>query len=68
MFFDHCDARVSGRRALERKGSLAAFRDAALFKTIYAWGLRRQEAARLDVIDFSRATRIARRSARYGSL
>jgi len=53
MFFDYCDARVSDRRARGRKGALAAFRDAALFKTIYAWGLRRQEAARLDVSDFS---------------
>ena len=53
MFFDYCDARVSDRRARRRKGALAAFRDAALFKTIYAWGLRRQEAARLDVSDFS---------------
>jgi integrase/recombinase XerC len=53
-FFDFCDAQVAGRRALRRKGSLAALRDAALFKTIYAWGLRRQEAARLDVVDFAR--------------
>lgn len=53
LFFDHCDARVSDRRARGRKGALAAFRDAALFKTIYAWGLRRQEAAHLDVTDFS---------------
>jgi integrase/recombinase XerC len=53
MFFDYCDARVSDRRARRRKGALTAFRDAALFKTIYAWGLRRQEAARLDVSDFS---------------
>lgn len=53
VFFDYCDARVSDRRARGRKGALAAFRDAALFKTIYAWGLRRQEAARLDVSDFS---------------
>ncbi len=53
VFFDHCDARVSDRRARGRKGALAAFRDAALFKTIYAWGLRRQEAARLDLTDFS---------------
>jgi hypothetical protein len=37
-FFDHCDAQVAGRHALKRKGSLAALRDAALFKTIYAWG------------------------------
>lgn len=54
MFFDHCDAQVQRRRAMSRKGSLAAFRDAALFKTIYAFGLRRQEAARLDVTDFGR--------------
>jgi integrase/recombinase XerC len=54
LFFDHCDARVQARRALRRKGSLAAFRDATLFKVIYAWGLRRQEAARLDVSDFGR--------------
>jgi integrase/recombinase XerC len=53
-FLDHCDAQVAGRRALRRKGSLAALRDAALFKTIYAWGLRRQEAARLDLVDFAR--------------
>jgi integrase len=53
-FFDHCDAQVAGRHALKRKGSLAALRDAAMFKTIYAWGLRRREAAKLDVVDFSR--------------
>lgn len=53
-FFEFCDARVHHRRALGRKGALAAFRDAALFKTIYAFGLRRQEAARLDVTDFGR--------------
>jgi len=67
MFFDHCDARVSDRRARGRKGALAAFRDAALFKTIYAFGLRRQEAARLEVHDFSEN---AHRPSfgRYGSL
>jgi len=53
VFFDYCDARVCDRRARGRKGALAAFRDATLFKAIYAWGLRRQEAARLDVSDFS---------------
>jgi site-specific recombinase XerD len=52
--FDHLDAKVTGRRALGRKGSLAAFRDAVAFKTIYAWGLRRQEAVRLDLTDFGR--------------
>lgn len=54
LFFDHCDARVQARRALRRKGSLTAFRDATMFKVIYAWGLRRQEVARLDVTDFGR--------------
>lgn len=53
-FFDFCDAQVHRRHSMGRKGSLAAFRDAALFKTIYAFGLRRQEAARLDVTDFGR--------------
>ncbi len=54
LFFDYCDARVSDRQALRRKGALTAFRDAAMFKTIYAWGLRRNEAALLDVTDFGR--------------
>ena len=40
-------------RAMGRKGWLAAFRDAVLFKSIYAWGLRRREAAMLDVADWS---------------
>jgi site-specific recombinase XerD len=67
MFFDHCDARVADRRARHRKGSLAAFRDATLFKTIYAWGLRRGEAAGLDLSDFSENPH--RRSfGAYGSL
>jgi len=50
-FFDLCDRRVAGRRALRRKGSLAALRDGALFKVAYGWGLRRTELARLDVCD-----------------
>jgi integrase/recombinase XerC len=51
-FFDHADSRVETARRLGRKGWMAAFRDAALFKVIYAWGLRRREAAKLDVTDF----------------
>ena len=54
LFFEFCDERVRTSRRLRRKGSLAALRDSVLFKTIYAWGLRRQEEARLDVRDFSR--------------
>lgn len=53
VFFDYCGARVNELRRLRRKGSLAALREAAMFKTIYAWGLRRGEAAHLDVRDFT---------------
>ena len=31
----------------------AGFRDATLFKVVYGWGLRRREAAMLDVADFA---------------
>src|SRR5262249_41875430 len=36
-----------------RKGWLAGVRDAALFKGIYGWGLRRRGAAMLDVAGFA---------------
>jgi site-specific recombinase XerD len=49
--FDACDRRVAGRRALRRKGSLAALRDGAMFKVCYGWGLRRTELVGLDVCD-----------------
>jgi site-specific recombinase XerD len=44
--------RSTGVGRVGHKGWLAAFRDAALFKSVYAWGLRRREAAMLDVVDF----------------
>jgi len=53
-FFDLCDRRVAGRRALRRKGSLAALRDGALFKVAYGWGLRRTELVGLDICDLLR--------------
>lgn len=52
-FFDAADDRVEQAAALGRKGWLATFRDASLFKVIYGWGLRRREAAMLDVVDFA---------------
>lgn len=52
-FFDFADERVGAVRGRGRKGWLPAFRDAVLFKVMYAWGLRRREAAMLDVGDFS---------------
>jgi site-specific recombinase XerD len=50
-FFDHADAGVDRIRQSGRKGALAAFRDAALLKVVYAWGLRRREAVMLDIAD-----------------
>jgi len=52
-FFDFADEQVAAVRQRGRKGWLAAFRDATLFKVTYGWGLRRREAAMLDVADFS---------------
>lgn len=51
-FFDYCDDAVVQAQRSGRKGWLAAYRDAVLFKVIYAWGLRRREAAKLDIVDW----------------
>jgi site-specific recombinase XerD len=51
--FDHADAQVDRARRVGRKGWLRAFRDAALFKVCYAFGLRRREVTMLDVADFA---------------
>jgi hypothetical protein len=53
MLFDVADDAVVGIARAARKGWLATFRDATLFKVIYGWGLRRREAAMLDVGDFT---------------
>ena len=50
--FDHADAQVGRVRGGGRKGWLPAFRDAAALKVAYGFGLRRTEAAMLDVADF----------------
>ena len=52
-FFDAADDHVEKAAGSRRKGWLASFRDATLFKVIYGWGLRRREAAMLDVADFA---------------
>ncbi len=41
--FDAVDGRVERARGLGRKGALTAMRDAALLKTVYAFGLRRND-------------------------
>jgi hypothetical protein len=53
-FFDHADDQVAAIRSAGRKGWLPAFRDAALFKVAYGYGLRRNEVRMLDVADFGR--------------
>lgn len=47
-FFDFADEQVARARTLGRKGWVAAFRDATLFKVAYAWGLRRREVHQRD--------------------
>jgi integrase/recombinase XerC len=64
-FFDHADDQVDQARRRGRKGWLPAFRDAMLFKTAYAFGLRRNETRMLDVVDFGRNPR-GREFGEYG--
>jgi len=53
-FLDYADEQVERAVRAKRKGALAAYRDATVFKVIYAWGLRRTEAAKLDLVDWGR--------------
>jgi site-specific recombinase XerD len=50
-FFDHADDQVRRVRGRGRKGWLPVFRDAALFKVAYGYGLRRAETQMLDLAD-----------------
>ena len=50
-FLDYADDQVERAVRAKRKGALAAYRDATLFKVVYAWGLRRTETSKLDVVD-----------------
>jgi integrase/recombinase XerC len=66
-FLDYADEQVERAVRAGRKGALAAYRDATLFKVIYGWGLRRTEAAKLDLVDFGRNA-AAPQFGRYGVL
>jgi integrase/recombinase XerC len=66
-FLDYADDQVDRAVRSKRKGALAAYRDATLFKVIYGWGLRRTEAAKLDLVDFGRNAS-APQFGRYGTL
>lgn len=56
--FDAADGRVEQIRSRGRKGSVSALRDSALLKTVYAFGLRRQEAWGLDLADLRRNPKV----------
>ncbi|MGW1801395.1 hypothetical protein ACWCQN_37075 [Streptomyces sp. NPDC001984] len=61
------DARVEEIRARPRKGSLAAIRDGALLKCVYAIGLRCGEARGPDVADWRHNPKAAR-VGRFGAV
>ncbi|MEO3861900.1 tyrosine-type recombinase/integrase [Acrocarpospora sp. B8E8] len=67
QFLDYADAQVEEKIRLGRKGALAAYRDATVFKVIYGWGLRCNEASKLDVVDFHRNKK-AVELGRFGAL
>lgn len=52
LLFDFADDRVEQARRVGRKGWQAAWRDSALLKVTYAFGLRRREVAMLETVDF----------------
>jgi site-specific recombinase XerD len=54
-FLDYADDRVEQAVRSGRKGALAAYRDATVFKVIYGWGLRCTEASKLDITDWYRS-------------
>ncbi|MFE5872545.1 tyrosine-type recombinase/integrase [Streptomyces roseifaciens] len=65
--FDAVDSRVEKVRAQGRKGALTAMRDAALLKTVYAFGLRRNETRMLDLADRRRQPKLPQYG-QYGGL
>ncbi|OEJ21830.1 integrase [Streptomyces agglomeratus] len=65
--FDAADARPAKIKGQGRKGALTALRDAAILKTVYAYGTRRTESSRLDLVDLRR-NRKAPQFGAYGSM
>ncbi|GLY92524.1 tyrosine-type recombinase/integrase [Actinoallomurus iriomotensis] len=67
QFLDYADEQVDRAVRAKRKGALAAYRDATLFKVMYGWGLRRTETSKLDLVDWGRNP-AAPEFGRYGML
>ncbi|MCZ0914064.1 site-specific integrase [Gordonia sp. Swx-4] len=65
--FDAADARVAQIRSRGRKGAIPALRDAVALKYCYAYGLRRQEVSRSDVVDLRRNSKFPA-FGRFGAL
>ncbi|MEU1367564.1 tyrosine-type recombinase/integrase [Streptomyces sp. NPDC005803] len=65
--FDAADGRTDSIRSRRRKGVLAALRDSAALKVVYAFGLRRREACWLDLADLRRNPKVPDYG-RYGAL
>lgn len=65
--FDAADARPGKIVCRGVKGGLGAARDAAVLKLVYAFGLRRTEASKLDLVDLRRNPKMAQ-FGRFGSL
>lgn len=65
--FDAADARPVRIRGQGWKGALTALRNAAVLKTIYAYGTRRTESSRVDLVDLRR-NRKAPQFGAYGSM
>lgn len=66
-FLDYADDQVERAALSKRKGTLAAYRDATIFKVMYGWGLRRTETSKLDLVDWGRNPAAAE-FGRYGML
>lgn len=65
--FDYADDRVEHALRRGRKGAVTAYRDATILKTLYGWGLRVNEASRLELVDLHRNP-AARELGRFAAL
>lgn len=67
LLFDYADEQVDKYANSGKKGALTVYRDSTYFKLLYAWGLRANEAAQLDLADLARNPENAQ-FAQYGAL